>query len=302
MDRERGVHSMKKYLGNKRVIIFLIAPTMILITVMVLYPMFVLVVHSFTQWDGLNPAKFNGISNYIRLFKDPIFYTGLKNGLIFAALQVCIQIPIATVLAFAVKHPGKIEKKFFRISYYIPAVLSITVVSQLWLSKYNADNGLINKLFEVLGISYRQNWLGDEHAAIIAIAMVNIWQFTGYQFILLLSAANSIPDHYFEAARIDGCTKMQAHIKITMPLMQETYKYCLIIAITGGLNAFASMNIMTGGGPGTATYTLTYLMYRSAFKIGNYGYGCTSAVMLVVQCLIVSIIINRLVARERIVY
>ena len=291
MDRERGVHSMKKYLGNWRGKFFLIAPTMILITVMVLYPMFVLVVHSFTQWDGLNPAKFNGISNYIRLFKDPIFYTGLKNGLIFAALQACIQIPIATVLAFAVKHSGKIA-----------AVLSITVVSQLWLSMYNADNGLINKLFEVLGISYRQNWLGDEHAAIIAIAMVNIWQFTGYQFILLLSAANSIPDHYFEAARIDGCTKMQAHIKITMPLMQETYKYCLIIAITGGLNAFASMNIMTGGGPGTATYTLTYLMYRSAFKIGNYGYGCTSAVMLVVQCLIVSIIINRLVARERIVY
>lgn len=293
---------MKKYLGNKRVIIFLIAPAMILISVMVLYPMLVLVVHSFTEWDGLNPATFNGISNYIKLFKDPIFYTGLKNGLIFAGLQVLIQIPLATLLAFAVKHSGRIEKKFFRISYYIPAVLSITVVSQLWLSMYNADNGLINKLFELLGISYRQNWLGDEHWAIVAITMVNIWQFTGYQFILLLSAVNSIPDHYFEAARIDGCTKAQAHIKITIPLMQETYKYCLIIAITGGLNAFASMNIMTGGGPGTSTYTLTYLMYRSAFKIGNYGYGCTSAVMLVVQCLIVSIIINRLVARERIVY
>ena len=293
---------MKKYLGNKRVIIFLIAPTMILISVMVLYPMLVLVVHSFTEWDGLNPATFNGISNYIKLFKDPIFYTGLKNGLIFAGLQALIQIPLATLLACAVKHSGRIEKKFFRISYYIPAVLSITVVSQLWLSMYNADNGLINKLFELLGISYRQNWLGDEHWAIVAITMVNIWQFTGYQFILLLSAVNSIPDHYFEAARIDGCTKAQAHIKITIPLMQETYKYCLIIAITGGLNAFASMNIMTGGGPGTSTYTLTYLMYRSAFKIGNYGYGCTSAVMLVVQCLIVSIIINRLVARERIVY
>ena len=250
----------------------------------------------------MNPATFNGISNYITLFKDPIFYPGLKNGLIFAGLQALIQIPLATLLAFAVKHSGRIEKKFFRISYYIPAVLSITVVSQLWLSMYNADNGLINKLFELLGISYRQNWLGDEHWAIVAITMVNIWQFTGYQFILLLSAVNSIPDHYFEAARIDGCTKAQAHIKITIPLMQETYKYCLIIAITGGLNAFASMNIMTGGGPGTSTYTLTYLMYRSAFKIGNYGYGCTSAVMLVVQCLIVSIIINRLVARERIVY
>ena len=88
---------MKKYLGNKRVIIFLIAPTMILISVMVLYPMLVLVVHSFTEWDGLNPATFNGISNYIKLFKDPIFYTGLKNGLIFAGLQALIQIPLATL-------------------------------------------------------------------------------------------------------------------------------------------------------------------------------------------------------------
>ena len=86
---------MKKYLGNKRVIIFLIAPAMILISVMVLYPMLVLVVHSFTEWDGLNPATFNGISNYIKLFKDPIFYTGLKNGLIFAGLQALIQIPLA---------------------------------------------------------------------------------------------------------------------------------------------------------------------------------------------------------------
>lgn len=294
---------MKKYLGNKAMITLLIAPTVILIGVMVLYPLCVLLVHSFTQWDGLNAAVFNGLKNYARILKDPIFYTGLKNGTIFALIQVCVQVPLATLLAFAVKDSGRIEKKFFRISYYVPAVLSITVVSQLWLSMYNADHGLINKLFETLGLSYRQNWLGgDGNSAIIAIAVVNTWQFTGYQFILLLSAVNSIPDHYFEAARLDGCSKLRAHIKISIPLMQETYKYCLIIAITGGLNAFASMNIMTGGGPGTQTYTLTYLMYRSAFIVGNYGYGCTAAVMLVAQCLLVSVVINRLVARERIVY
>lgn len=293
---------MKKYLGNKPMILLLIAPTMILIAVMVLYPLGVLLTKSFTEWDGLNPATFNGLHNYTRLFRDPIFYTGLKNGLIFALVQVCIQIPVATLLAFAVKESGRFEKKFFRISYYIPAVLSITVVAQLWLSMYNAEYGLINRLFEALGISYRQNWLGEGKTGIVAIAVVNTWQYTGYQFILLLSAANSIPEHYFEAAQIDGCGKLRAHMRITMPLMQETYKYCLIIAITGGLNAFATMNIMTGGGPGTETYTLTYLMYRSAFKIGNYGYGCAAAIMLVLQCLAVSVVINRVVARERIVY
>lgn len=293
---------MKKYLGNKAMILALIAPTMILICVMVLYPLVILFTKSFTEWDGLNPSTFKGLDNYIRLFKDPIFYTGLQNGVIFALVQTCIQIPVATLLAFAVKDSGRFEKKFFRITYYLPAVLSITVVAQLWLSMYNAEYGLINKIFELMGLEYRQNWLGDGDSGIVAIAIVNTWQFTGYQFILLLSAANSIPEHYFEAAQIDGCSKFKAHLRITLPLMQESYKYCLIIAITGGLNAFATMNIMTGGGPGTSTYTLTYLMYRSAFKVGNYGYGCASAIMLVVQCLIVSIIINKAVARERIIY
>lgn len=283
-------------------ILFLIAPTMILVSVMVLYPLAILFIRSFSNWDGLNAAQFVGLKNFKRLFKDPIFYTGLKNGLIFAGIQVGFQIPVATLLAFAVKDSGKLEKKFFRVSYFIPAVLSITVVSQLWLSMYNSEYGLINKLFESFGWAYRQNWLGQGKSGIIAISVVNTWQYTGYQFILMLSAINSIPSDYFEAARIDGCTKFQANLRVVMPLMQETYKYCLIIAITGGLNAFASMNIMTGGGPGTQTYTLTYMMYRSAFMLNNYGYGCTSAVMLIMQSLIVSIVINRFVARERIIY
>lgn len=293
---------MRKYLGNKAMVFALVAPAMILFSVMVLYPLGILLVKSFTEWDGLNPSTFSGIENYIRIFQDPIFYTALRNGAIFALIQVCFQIPVATILAFAVIDSGKLSKNFFRISYFIPAVLSITVVSQLWLSMYNAEYGMINKIFTALGMTYQQNWLGDGKTAIIAIALVNTWQYTGYQFILLLSAARSIPEHYFEAARLDGCSKAKAHLHITIPLMQETYKYCLIISITGGLNAFASMNIMTGGGPGTSTYTLTYLMYRSAFRLGNYGYGCTAAVMLVVQCMIVSLVINRCVAREQIVY
>lgn len=283
-------------------ILFLIAPTMILVSVMVLYPLAILLVRSFSNWDGLNTPTFVGLSNFRRVFKDPIFYTGLKNGLIFAGIQVGIQVPIATLLAFAVKDSGIFEKKFFRISFFIPAVLSITVVSQLWLSMYNSEYGLINKVFELLGWSYRQNWLGQGKTGIVAISIVNTWQYTGYQFILMLSAINSIPNDYFDAARLDGCSKFQANVRVVMPLMQETYKYCLIIAITGGLNAFASMNIMTGGGPGTQTYTLTYMMYRSAFMLGNYGYGCTSAVLLVAQSLLVTIVINRFIARERIVY
>jgi raffinose/stachyose/melibiose transport system permease protein len=119
---------------------------------------------------------------------------------------------------------------------------------------------------------------------------------------LLLASAKSVPEQYLEAARIDGAEGWKAHWKITIPLMAETYKYCLVLSVTGGLNAFANMFIMTSGGPGTTTYTLTYLMYRSAFRVGEFGYGSASAAFLVIECLIVTILINRFIARERITY
>jgi raffinose/stachyose/melibiose transport system permease protein len=89
---------------------------------------------------------------------------------------------------------------------------------------------------------------------------------------------------------------------VTLPLLAETYKFCLVLAITGGLNAFAQMLIMTNGGPGTTTYTLTFLMYRSAFRVGEFGYGCASAAVLVLECLLVTLAINKFVAREKITY
>ena len=146
-------------------IILFIAPVMLFMIVMVFYPLVVLVRNSFTTWDGLNPATFNGIKNYVRLFKDPLFYTGLKNGIIYAAIQTCYQIPLATLLAFAVKSVSKGEKKFFRIAYYIPAVLSVTVVCQLWVAIYDADYGLINKIFEALGI--KDFMTSDEYTAYV---------------------------------------------------------------------------------------------------------------------------------------
>lgn len=293
---------MKKYLGNKLMIFLLILPVCTFIAVLVMYPLFTLAKNSFTTWDGINTPIFTGLANYKRIFKDPLFYKGLTNGLQYAVLQTCYQIPLATLLAFAVKSVSPKEKKFFRIAYYMPAVLSVTVVCQLWVRMYDVDYGLINRLLEVLGSEYRQAWLTGKNSAIRAIAFVGTWQYTGYQFILLFSAANSVPSDYFEAALLDGCSKFKAHLRITLPLMQESYKYCLIIAFTGGLNAFSTMNIMTGGGPGTSSYTLTYLMYRSAFNVGNYGYGCTAAVMLVIQSMIFSLIVNKVIAREQIIY
>ncbi len=277
-------------------------PALIVFTFMVFYPILTTFYWSAFKWDGIGAAKFIFLKNFINLFQDDTFYTSIKNGLIFAAVLVALQIGIGTVLALAVADKSLKGKKLLRTAYFIPVVLSITVVCQLWLQIYDADNGLINKILMSIGVPYRQNWLAEGSTAIFAIAVVNAWQYMGYQFALLFTGIKSIPEHYYEAAIIDGTTKTRANLHITLPLLAETYKFCLTIAVSGGLNAYANMLIMTNGGPGTDTYTLTFMSFRAAFQTNEFGYGCAVAVMLVLESLFATLVINRFVARERITY
>lgn len=114
----------------------------------------------------------------------------------------------------------------------------------------------------------------------------------GYQFVLLVAGIKSIPMDYYEAAEIDGATQLRSHWYVTIPLLKDTYNFCLLVSITGGIKAFTEMQIMTRGGPGTATHTLTYVMYRNAFVSHRYGYGLASAAILVLECLLVIIVLN----------
>lgn len=290
---------MKKFFGNKMAIAIFTLPALILFTVMVFYPILQVFYRSFFNWNGLTAGTFIGFDNFVRLLDDTTFKIANKNGFMFAAVITVFQMTLATILAIAVSNVKIKGRNFFRVAYFIPVVLSVTVVCQLWLSMYNADTGLINKFFEAIGSDYRQNWLADTDKAIFAIAIVNAWQWTGYQFALILAGIKSIPQSYYEAAQIDGCTPLKAHAKITIPLLKETYKFCLVISVTGGIKAFTEMFIMSSGGPGNSTYTLTYMMYSSAFRAGEFGYGLSAAAVLVLECLMAILVINWIFKSEK---
>lgn len=293
---------MDKFFSNKKAIFIFIAPALLLFTIMVAYPVAQVFFRSFYDWNGITEGTFIGFKNYIKMIDTTLFETSIRNGLIFAIFITIYQIGIGSILAFAVSNVKIKGRNFFRIVYFLPVVLSVTVVCQLWLNVFDAELGLLNKIFEMLGINYSQKWINERNSAIYVMAFVNAWQYVGYQFSLILAGIKSIPKTYYEAAKIDGASSFIAHKKITIPMLSETYKFCLIMSITGGLNAFTQMFIMTKGGPGTSTYTMTFLMYRSAFKLGDFGYGMTAAALLVVQCLIATILINKLIARNRITY
>lgn len=288
---------MKKYRNNKIAVLLFVLPAMVIFLLFCFLPIVQVFLYSFTKWNGVSEPVFNGLDNYIKLFANKTFFVANKNQLIFAMVNVVYQMLIATVLALVVYNKKTKGRKFLRIAYFIPVVLSVTVVCQLWEAVLSG-NGLLNHLFAAFGSSYRQNWLGDKDTAIVVIAFISAWQWMGYQFALINAGIKGIPEEYYEAAQIDGCSQWQAHMKITIPLLKETYRFCLIIAFTGGLKAFSEISILTGGGPGRATYTLTYLMYNAAFSKNQYGYGLSAAAVMVLECMAAMLFINFLF-RER---
>ncbi|GGG07998.1 carbohydrate ABC transporter permease [Paenibacillus abyssi] len=289
---------MHKYLSNKTAIVLFMLPALLVYSIVIFYPVLQTVYRSLFEWDGLSEAVFIGLGNYSELMGDPLLLTSLRNGLVFAVVLVVFQIGLGTVLALVCADPKVKGRKLLKTAYFIPVVLSVTVVCQLWIAIYDPTNGLINRLFDMLGIPYQQNWLSSPTHSIIAIAFVNAWQYMGYQFALLYAGVKSIPEQYHEAATIDGCSKWMAHRVVTLPLMKETFKFCFIIAITSGIGAFVQMLIMTNGGPGTSNYTLTFMIYRYAFMESNYGYASAVSVVLVAISLLATLIINKVFDRN----
>jgi len=294
---------MTRAARNRIAIVLLTSPALLIFTVVVAYPILQTFLKGFYRWDGLSTPIWIGVRNYVNLFvHNEDFSLAVENGILFVLVLVVYQIGLGTILALTMLD-GKLKaRNIYKAAYFIPVVLSISVVCQLWVSIYSYDHGLINSALKALGSSFRQGWLADRNTAIFAVAFTNAWQYMGIQFIFLYAGAQAIPEHLFEAARMDGTPQWKAHVLITIPLMAETYKFCFILAVTGGLQAFANMFIMTNGGPGTYTYTLTFVMYKLAFFSDQLGYASSAAAVLIVECLLATILLNRFIAREQYTY
>lgn len=293
---------MKKVFGNKTAILVFTMPTLLIFTIVIFFPILRTLAMSFYDWDGLNKPDFISFDNYARIFKSSDFLISTKNSIIFSLFITIYQIGLGSVMAVLISNKKLPGKKIFRSSYFIPVVLSVTVVSQLWLSIYHTEFGLLNKLFEILGLSYRQSWLSQFDTAIFAVAVTDAWKGMGYHMVIIYAGLKGIPEHYLEAATIDGASPVRKFFSVTLPLMAETYKICLMLCLTFGFRVFEQVFIMTRGGPGNATSTMAMMLYKAVFSLQKFGYGCAIAIVIVIQCIIVMLAINRFIARERVTY
>lgn len=286
---------MDKMLSSKKHIALFVLPALLLFLLIVLLPLLTTGAYSLFEYDGMGKMEFLGLKNYIDLFtEDKYFPKALLNSLILAGASVFIQLPLSLLLALTLAK-GVRGEKFFRTVYFVPVVISSMVIGQLWMKMFNSQYGLLNILIRFFGAKdFEHAWLSTPSTAFLSTVVPSVWQYIGYHMLILYAGVKSISPDYFEAAKIDGATNAQISRKITIPLLAPVLKTCSIFALTGSLRAFDLIYVMTAGGPNHASEVPATLMYNNLFRRGLYGYGSAQAFFIVLECLLLTLIINRI--------
>lgn len=283
---------MKKVLGNKWYIFLLSAPALILLAAFVVYPIFNIVVMSLQKTNGLTPPEWIGLENFKTLLQDEAFIRANLASLGLCLLAVLCNAVLAIIVSILLCTLGPRTQKILRTAFVIPLVLSISVISQLWLTIYHADWGLLNYFLKMIGLGFLQNeWLINPKTAMICIAIVGMWWMFGMDLLMSYSGIKAIPESYFEAAQLDGAGFFNTVRYITLPLLRDVAKTCVTVSAIGGLFTFPQVFIMTGGGPGDLTQTVMMYMYRQAFANQRYGMASAVGILVIIEtCVILGVI------------
>ncbi len=273
-----------------------ILPNMIGIFIFVLGPVVAGLLLSFTKWDLLSSPIWIGINNYKELLHDPLFWTSLKNTAYYAVLTVPAFLIFSLLLAILVNRSLK-GINIFRAIYFIPVVTSVTAISIVWKWIYNPEFGILNFLLGFIGVSPKQ-WLSDSKLAMPCIAIMSIWHGVGYDMMISLAGLKGIPSQLYEAAKIDGASRIQMFLWITLPLLTPTLFFLLVINLIGSFQVFGEIYVMTDGGPGNATLTYSYFLYQNAFTWFKMGYASSLGYVLFLIIFILTLIQFRFLGRR----
>jgi raffinose/stachyose/melibiose transport system permease protein len=264
------------------------APAMLLFAFVVLVPSARGVYYAFTDWDGLDPSlSFIGLDNFAAIPRDRDAVQAIWHTLLIAVAITIIQNGFGLLLALGVNSIIK-SRNVLRVFLFAPAVVTPIVTAYLWRNLLGPD-GAVNSLLGAVGLgSWQQDWLGDPQLALWSIVGVIVWQFGGYSMVIFLAGLQSVPKEIYEAAVMDGSGPVRRFWSVTRPLLAPAFTINLMLSIIGGIKLFDQVYALTGGGPGHATDTLSTLIYKDAFTLGEFGYSIALAVVLTAVVSIVS--------------
>ncbi|MFL2076430.1 carbohydrate ABC transporter permease [Marinilactibacillus psychrotolerans] len=264
-----------------------IAPQILLLTVFVLYPVFLgfrmsLFQHSYAT------ETFVGLENYITLFNDPVFIRSIINTFIFIIGIVGLTIAFSLFVSTTVFDKNPKYLTFIRGSYYLPVMVSMVVMSIIWNFFLNPANGLISYLLSEVGIE-NINMLGNKNTVLGVIIFVTFVGNVGQAIVLYIASMIGIPADYFEAADIDGASRWHKIKHILIPLVRPTTIYLVITNVVMVLKIFVVIQLLTGGGPNNASVTLMYFLYQNAFEYNNIGVAAAVGVIMFLVALVLAV-------------
>jgi multiple sugar transport system permease protein len=255
----------------------LVLPYIMFFLMFVAYPLIFSLVLIFHRWDIVTPMQWVGLKNFERLINDPLFIKSILNTLTFLCIHIPLQIVVA--LGFALILNSRIKfRSLFRTIYFLPVVVSGVVVTILWQQLYSFDSGLLNKLLMLFGIP-KIAWIVSPEVAMPSIAIMATWKNVGIYIIMFLVGLQNIPNELYECSKIEGASRVQQFVSITLPLLNPTIVVVLVLSTIGGFSLFIEPYVMTGGGPMQSTLSAVLYIYNQAFYFNHMGYAATLGVV-----------------------
>lgn len=272
----------------------MLSPSVFFVFLVSIVPLAYTFLLSFKNYNLLkaNKSYFNGIQNYIDVFKTPIISQSILTTFEYTILSVAISTVVGILLAILVNQLTK-GKNLFRIVFFVPMMMSGVVVGVLWRFLFNSDLGVINYILELLGFA-RVSWVGSKTAAMTSILVADVWQWSSYTFINVLAALDALNPEPLEAAKVDGASAIQTFFLIKLPSIMPVISVSVVFRTIWAFRNFDLIYSLTSGGPGTSTTTMAIEIYKLAFNQYNIGQSCAlSAIMFIILMAVSMFILRR---------
>ncbi len=305
-----GKAAVWREMRRKKNAYLFISPFYLMFLAFMLFPIAFSFVLSFQNWNGIMAARFTGLANYREAFRDPGFHNALINTGIFTVLTVAIATALGLGLALFL-NTVRVFKRFYRAIFFVPAIVSLVVVSLVWKLILNSDVGLIREAMDGLAQSSSAlfgsapGWMTQRFrlldnpipvVPLLTITLVNIWAVVGFNTVIYLAGLQGLPANLYEASRIDGATAFQNFRFITWPLLRPTTFFVVLMTTIDALQVFVLPNVMKQDSDDTMT--VVYYLYRNAFQFYNMGYASAIADLLFALTVAMGLLLRATVGRS----
>lgn len=273
-----------------------LAPSVVLLLALTVYPLlYILRISLYRMTPG--GESFAGAANFLRIFQDGFFLQSVWHTLVFTVSALALEFALGLVLALLLDSRIR-GRGLWRSLLLLPMILPPVVAGVIWRLIYNPNFGVLNGALAALGFDTAQlTWLADPGVALAAIVLVDVWEWTPFVFLILLAGLQAIPEEPYEAARLDGSSAWQTFRHITLPLLAPAMLVALLLRTMDLLRIFDQVFILTQGGPGGATETISLYIYKTAFRFFDFGYAAAMSLVLLVATLVLSRFYIRLLQR-----